>query len=73
MRPNILDITPEAIRQRIRRGSIQYEKDESGKYYVYVSPTEGVENSVQNNTKADYSALQDHIVTLKSELEQRNE
>jgi hypothetical protein len=32
----LLDITPEAIRQHIRRGPIQYEKGESGKYYVYV-------------------------------------
>ena len=67
----LLNITPEAIRQRIRRGSIQYEQDESGKYYVYVTPSEGVENNVRNN--ADYAALQDHIETLKRELEQRNE
>jgi len=67
----LLDITPEAIRQRIRRGSIEYEQDEGGKYYVYVTPSEGVENNVHNN--ADYAALQDHIETLKRELEQRNE
>jgi hypothetical protein len=69
----LLNITPEAIRQRIRRGTIEYEQDENAKYYVYLQSTEGVENNVHNNTNADYSALRDHIVTLKSELEQRNE
>ena len=69
----LLNITPEAIRQRIRRGTIEYEQDENDKYYVYLQSTEGVENNVHNNTNADYAALQDHIETLKRELEQRNE
>src|SRR5215212_2014516 len=63
-----LEVSTEAIRQRIRRGTIEYEQDEDGKYYVYLHSTEGVENPVHNN-----DALQDHIDTLKRELELRNE
>jgi len=63
-----LEVSTEAIRQRIRRGTIEYEQDDDSKYYVYLQSTEGVENSVHNN-----DALQDHIDTLKRELELRNE
>src|SRR5215212_10864774 len=63
-----LEVSTEAIRQRIRRGTIEYDQDDDGKYYVYLQSTEGVENNVHNN-----SALQDHIETLKRELELRNE
>jgi len=63
-----LEVSTEAIRQRIRRGTIEYDQDDDGKYYVYLQSTEGVENNVHNN-----DALQDHIETLKRELELRNE
>ena len=34
-----LGVTQDAIRQRIRRNSIPHEKDESGRVYVYLDPT----------------------------------
>ena len=34
-----LGVTQDAIRQRIRRNSIPHEKDESGRVYVYLHPT----------------------------------
>jgi hypothetical protein len=67
----LLSITPEAIRQRIRRGTIDYEQTKDGKYFVYVTPTEGVENNVHNRVGS--ADLRDHIETLKHELEIRNE
>jgi len=67
----LLSITPEAIRQRIRRGTIDYEQTKDGKYFVYVTPTEGVENNVHNSVGS--ADLRDHVETLKHELEIRNE
>jgi hypothetical protein len=67
----LLDVTPEAIRQRIRRGTIDHEKTEDGRYFVYVTPSQGVENDVHNNLANP--ALLAHIETLKHELEVRNE
>jgi DNA-binding transcriptional MerR regulator len=69
----LLGVTPEAIRQRIRRGTIEHEQDENGRYYVYTSSTEAVENNIGNNVQNDSQALHDHIETLKRELELRNE
>lgn len=63
----LLSITPEAIRQRIRRGTIEHERAEDGRYFVYVTPAEDVGNKVPN---AD---LRDYVETLKRELEIRNE
>ena len=34
-----LGVTQDAIRQRMRRNSIPHEKDESGRVYVYLHPT----------------------------------
>src|SRR5215203_3899815 len=68
-----LGVTPEAIRQRIKRGTIEFEHTEDGRYYVYISPSEasqasvevgnGVENTVQNATLLDY------VEILKREVE----
>jgi hypothetical protein len=80
----LLGVTPEAIRQRIRRGTIEYEQDEGGRYYVFLGPTEDVQNGVQNGTQGvpndvhkdsqDPSEdLRDYVDTLKRELEIRNE
>jgi hypothetical protein len=35
-----LGITSDAVRQRIRRGSISHERDQDGKVYVYIQPDE---------------------------------
>jgi hypothetical protein len=62
-----LEVTQEAIRARIRRGTIEHDKDETGKTHVYL--TEGqvrdqnVDNSVVNGVVNDY------ITSLKSEIE----
>jgi hypothetical protein len=80
----LLDVTPEAIRQRIRRGTIDYDQDEGGRYHVYLDPTEDVQNNVQNGTQdvpddvhkgsQDPSEdLRDYVETLKRQLETRNE
>ena len=67
----LLNITPEAIRQRIRRGTIEYEQTKDGRYFVYATPSEDVENNVQNSLGS--ADLRDYVETLKRELEIRNE
>ena len=55
------------MRQRIRRGTLEHEKAEDGRYYVYVTPREAVENNLENDV--GNAALLAHIETLKQELE----
>jgi predicted ArsR family transcriptional regulator len=65
-----MGVTTEAIRQRIRRGTIEYDQTEDGRYYVYASPTQGVPNNLEN----DYTnALKSQIELLERELEDRKE
>jgi len=59
----ILNVTPEAIRQRIRRNTIDYEYTEDGRYYVYITPSQEVGNGVDN------AVLLDYVESLKQELE----
>jgi len=41
-----LGVTPDAVRQRIRRGTIEYEKTEDGRYYVYMTEQDGRHDGV---------------------------
>src|SRR5215211_5558823 len=62
-----LEITQEAIRARIRRGTIEHDKDESGKTYVYL--TEDDARSQQEDNTVVNGVVNDYITSLKSEIE----
>ena len=62
-----LEITQEAIRARIRRGTIEHDKDESGKTYVYLTDVEA-HNQQEDNTVVN-GVVNDYITSLKSEIE----
>ncbi len=65
-----LGVTPDAVRQRIRRGTMEYEKDADGRYYVYLTPQDGRRDGVHNPlADALVESLQDQIAHLKSEVE----
>jgi hypothetical protein len=70
-----LGITQDAVRKRIRRGTIQSEKDESGRIYVYVPASETVHKTGQDtsqppsNTTALISAKDETIAALREQLE----
>jgi len=69
-----LEITQEAIRARIRRGTIEHDKDETGKTFVYLTEEETrnqqEDNSVVNGVVNAYiTALKSEIETLKSHTE----
>jgi DNA-binding transcriptional MerR regulator len=61
-----LDLTQEAIRQRVRRGTIEHEKGDDGKTYVYLTEADNrtnTDNSVEN------AVVKDYINALKSQIE----
>jgi hypothetical protein len=78
----LLNITQEAIRARIKRGTIEHEKGEDGKTYVYLTDTEahaqhgpnGVPNGMLNGVVNDYiDALKSEIESLKEDREEWKE
>jgi hypothetical protein len=68
-----LDITPDALRQRIRRGQYRSEKEE-GRVYVYLNldRTE-TEHDVQVESNALISEIQARVQLLEQELERAHE
>jgi hypothetical protein len=62
-----LEVTQEAIRARIRRGTIEHDKDETGKTYVYLTEEE-THNQSDTNTVVN-GVVNDYITSLKSEIE----
>src|SRR5215211_748814 len=77
-----LGVTRDAIHKRIKRGSLEYEKGEDGRLYVYVdTSTSGLEKSVdesKDEAKAEVlerliESQQDRIAFLEQELERRGD
>ncbi len=65
-----LGVTPDAVRQRIRRGTIQHDKDSDGRTYVYLDPEATRRDNVSDVSRDSLvQSMQDQIDTLKSELE----
>jgi DNA-binding transcriptional MerR regulator len=62
-----LEVTQEAIRARIRRGTIKHEKGEDGKTYVYLTE-EQIHDQHGANAVVN-GVVNDYITTLKSEIE----
>src|SRR5215213_6393035 len=78
-----LGISQDAVRQRIRRGSMRHDKDDKGRVYVYLDPTDTRPTSVHDaprNIVPDASRsnelvteLRDRIQFLETELADRKE
>ncbi len=72
-----LGVTPDAIRQRIKRGTIRHDKGEDGLTYVYVTPSATVtEPSADTHdggvTEALLRTYEDQIHFLRAELERKD-
>jgi hypothetical protein len=78
----VLGVTRDAIHKRIHRGTIEYEKGEDGRFYVYVdTSSEGLDSSM--DTSKDESKIEalerlianqeDRISFLERELERRGD
>lgn len=64
-----LGITQDAVRKRIRRGYIGWEKGADGRLYVWVDPTEtSKETSDETSRDADDGVLLDYVETLKDRI-----
>lgn len=77
-----LGVTRDAIHKRIKRGTLEYEKGEDGRLYVYVdTSTSGLDKSVyesKDKSKAEVlerliESQQDRIAFLEQELQRRGE
>jgi hypothetical protein len=71
----LLGLTQSAVRQRIRRGNIEYEKDEKGRTYVFLDSDETRTDDARDQSRDMllFRSMQDQIDTLKGELALRNE
>jgi predicted ArsR family transcriptional regulator len=60
-----LGVTPDAIRQRVRRGTIQHDKEPGGRVYVYLDESHTPSQAAHDDL---VDALRDQVQTLKTEL-----
>ena len=76
-----LGISQDAVRKRIARGTISHDRDESGRVFVYLAPSETV-HKVDQDTAQDAASktvqdtyirsLEDQIAFLRGELERKD-
>jgi hypothetical protein len=76
-----LNVSQDAVRKRISRGTIPHDRDDSGRVYVYLSPSETVHETNQDTTQdaasktvqdAYIRSLEDQIAFLRRELERKD-
>jgi len=76
-----LGVSQDAVRKRISRGTIQSDRDESGRVYVYLSPSKTVHKTDQDAVWDDATktvqdayirSLEDQIAFLRRELERKD-
>jgi excisionase family DNA binding protein len=72
-----LGISQDAVRKRIARGTISHDRDESGRVFVYLSPSETVHKTDQDTASktvqdAYIQSLEDQIAFLRRELERKD-
>ncbi len=78
---DILGISKEAIRKRIQRGTLDAEKDSSGRWQVRLSETDRTTDQDNGQDKKDnvqdasgrIQAMQDEIIFLRKELERKDQ
>jgi uncharacterized coiled-coil protein SlyX len=77
-----LNISQDAVRKRITRGTIPHDRDDSGRVFVYLAPSETVHKTDQDTVQDDATktvqdtyirSLQDQIAFLRHELERKNQ
>jgi hypothetical protein len=76
-----LNISQDAVRKRITRGTIPHDRAESGRVYVYLSPSETVHKTDQDTVRDEATktvqdayvrSLEDQIAFLRRELERKD-
>ncbi len=67
-----LGVKEQAIRKRIQRGSLAYDKDEDGRVHVYLDPEDGATgagNGIDTSIATLVQHLQEQIMYLRQEAE----
>ena len=76
-----LGVSQDAVRKRITRGTIPHDRDESGRVFVYLAPSETVHKTDQDTAQdaasktvqdAYIRSLEDQIAFLRRELERKD-
>ncbi len=72
-----LGVSQDAVRKRIARGTLPHDRDESGRVYVYLAPSETVHKTDQDAASktvqdAYVRSLEDQISFLRRELERKD-
>src|SRR5215207_9121233 len=67
-----LGVTPDAVRQRIRRDTISYEKTEEGRYFVYLTEDDGRRQPRLGVHDALVDRLKDENEWLRREVERKD-
>jgi hypothetical protein len=76
-----LGVSQDAVRKRISRGTIRHDRGESGRVFVYLTPSETVHKTDQDRGQDDASktvqdayvrSLEDQIAFLRQELERKD-
>ena len=76
-----LNISQDAVRKRIARHTIPHDRDDSGRVYVYLSPSETVQKTDRDTAQYDATktvqdayvrSLEDQIAFLRRELERKD-
>jgi excisionase family DNA binding protein len=70
-----LGISQDAVRQRIRRGSMRHDKDDKGRVYAYLNPTDTRPTPVHDASRSNelVTELRNRIQFLETELADRKE
>lgn len=75
----LLGIAPNSVRSRYKSGKIRGERDNEGRIWVWVDPaappsklgskSKPSNSSIEGSKRSEFEALQDHIATLKQQLD----
>jgi hypothetical protein len=69
-----LDISESAVRKRVSRDQIEYDRDEDGRVYIYLSSRDKVADKVVDNVRDELvNELKDRVAFLQRELDDRKE
>jgi outer membrane murein-binding lipoprotein Lpp len=76
---SLLGIAPNSVRSRYKSGKIRGERDNEGRIWVWLDPaslpskvgskTKPSNSSIEGSKRSEFEALQDHIATLKRQLD----
>jgi hypothetical protein len=69
----VLGVTVDAVRGRVRRGTIDHERDETGKVYVWVDATEADRRRPSPNVGGPSLDQSELVEVLKAQLEAERE